>query len=263
MIGQLELDINALQRQIEEFKKHPENITSLEWEIFVQRLDLMHQYCSKLKTNVRPEEKQMEQRQEIIVPVVKPVLPEIKEPAAIINERKKERKEEIVNNIEHTGIKEETVITDQHVESRSYQESGVNTTVETKTTTQKAKKQIVSVGGLFGDTLSHADKFKDEPSIADTIAQTKSEKSVAHKMQHKPIKDLKDAIGINEKFLFINELFDGNLQDYSEALNKLNAFQNLQSAEEFITEIASRYSWADDSEHVKEFRDLVERRFFS
>ena len=60
------------------------------------------------------------------------------------------------------------------------------------------------------------------------------------------MKDLKDAIGINEKFLFINELFDGNLQDYSEALNKLNAFENLQSAENiFSVDLVTRYSWGD------------------
>jgi len=48
IIGQLELDINALQRQVEEFKKHPENIASFEWELFVQRLHLMHDYCRQL-----------------------------------------------------------------------------------------------------------------------------------------------------------------------------------------------------------------------
>jgi len=260
IIRQLELDINALQRQVEDFKNYSENISSVEWELFVQRLHLMHEYCTKLKLQVQqvatsevtgqPVMQQPVQQETVLN---EPVLQEIDTP--VMEDGKTE---EVVTSAVVEEIKKESIVVDQQVNVIAH----ISTAVEKKTATPKGKKQIASVGGLFGDTHSVAENFKDEPSIADTIAKTKSEKSVAHTMQHKPIKDLKDAIGINEKFLFINELFDGNLQDYSEALDKLNASQNLQTAEEFIrAELAIRFNWTDDSAHVKNFRDLVERRF--
>src|ERR1039457_5463751 len=68
-IGQLELDINALLRQVDEFKKHPENITPVEWELFVQRLHLMHEYCRHLNMESHPEKKQEQQMEQITVPI--------------------------------------------------------------------------------------------------------------------------------------------------------------------------------------------------
>src|SRR4051812_43748143 len=73
IIGQLDLDINALQRQVEEFKKHPENITRLEWELFVDRLHLMHAYTSQLQLNAEQETVKETKQQPIIPPVTVPV----------------------------------------------------------------------------------------------------------------------------------------------------------------------------------------------
>lgn len=256
VIGQLELDINALLRQVDEFKKHPEDITAVEWELFVQRLHLMHEYCSKLNIESQPDKKQEQQREQITVPVPhENAPPKVKIPGIVANETSVEQQ------FEQTRDQQEEIVA--HI-SAPAMEIKKNIQTDIRPAGQKSKKQTTSVGGLFGDTLSHADTFKDEPSVADTIAKSKSEKSVADKMQHNPIKDLKDAIGINEKFLFINELFDGNLQDYTEALHKINSSTDLQSAQEFIrAELAIRYSWTDDNDHVKNFTDLVERRFIS
>ena len=266
IIGQLELDINALQRQVDEFKKHPENITSAEWELFVQRLHLMDEYCRQLKMDA-PAEKEPEQRPE---PVVIPLpheteFPKTKVPGIIAHEIREEKN--IVSSVPvvNEEIKESLVNKEIPAVVRTEEEIHHAIPVtETKSSSPRTKKHVASIGGLFDDTLSVADQFKDEPSVADRLAKSKSEKSVADKMQHKPVKDIRDAIGINEKFLFINELFDGNLQDYSEALNTLNASADLQSAQEFIErELAVRFKWSDDNEHVKNFRNLVARRFVS
>jgi hypothetical protein len=214
----------------------------------------------------QPVKQQEERKEEIIVPVIhENTPPAVNVPGIVAKETFYEEplpeKETVSVPAERMEMAETPTERDQQVEVVAH----INTPVtETRTSPSKQKKQTAYVGGLFGDTLSHADKFKDEPTVADRIAKSKSDKSVADKMQHKPVRDLKDAIGINEKFLFINELFDGNLQDYSEALHKLNTADSLQSAEEFIrAELSIRYNWTDDNHHVKNFRDLVERRFIS
>ncbi len=260
IISQLELDINALQRQVDEFKKHPENITTLEWELFVQRLQLMHQYCRQLKLNEHPETfyavEEKKQPERMTIPSHEQEVPPVQAAAIVTQEVPQEK-------FEHKGPVEPVTKNEEIKEGlpAATVESAPAVT-ESKPSPQKQKKPTVSVGGLFGDMHSLADQFKDGQSVADKIAKSRLEKSVADKMQHKPVHDLKDAIGINEKFLFINELFDGNLQDYSEAVNKLNSSGDLKTAENMLNEdLAIRFNWREDSIHVKNFKDLVERRF--
>jgi hypothetical protein len=64
--------------------------------------------------------------------------------------------------------------------------------------------------------------------------------------------------------LFINKLFDGNVQDYTTAIEKINSCDGLSSAKQFISEeLSSQLNWNESSEHVKTFFELVERRFIS
>ena len=107
-----------------------------------------------------------------------------------------------------------------------------------------------------------ADKFKDKKtSINEKIAQTKTDKSIGSKMQHNHITDLKAVIGINEKFLFIKELFNGNMQEYNKSINKLNDCKNHKETGKHINTLIKRYKWNNESDPVKRFNELLERKF--
>ena len=136
---------------------------------------------------------------------------------------------------------------------------------ETKEKTVKPKKLSGGVNAtLFEEVHTLGDNFEDEESLHKHIASKVPGKTVAENLFRKPIKDLKAAIGINEKFLFINQLFEGNLQEYSVAIEKLNSASDLQVAKQLLaTEFASRYNWHNSDEHVQHFMELVERRFIS
>ena len=99
-------------------------------------------------------------------------------------------------------------------------------------------------------------------SINDTFASEAPEKTVADKLRQQPIKDLKSAIGLNQKFLFMNDLFEGENEKFNDAINKINSFKTLQEALEFIdSEISS--AWDKENSSVVNFMDLVERRFMA
>lgn len=107
-----------------------------------------------------------------------------------------------------------------------------------------------------------ADKFKDDKkSLNDIIAEQANNNSIASKMQQSPITDLKTAIRINEKFLFINNLFDGNMQDYNIFIDALNEKQNLNEANEFINLCKEKNEWDINNESYLMLIDLVSRRF--
>ena len=100
---------------------------------------------------------------------------------------------------------------------------------------------------------------KETPTVSP--AKKKPDESVAEKLQHNKIFDLKSAIGINEKFQFINELFDGNMKEYTVAVDQMNSFSSLTEAESYIANLKEVYKWKPDNHIAENFKELVERRF--
>lgn len=117
---------------------------------------------------------------------------------------------------------------------------------------------------LFGShTTSLADKYQaDKKTIKDQLSDQKDDNSIGSKMQQSQINDLKSAIGINDKFLFINELFKGDLAGYNRTIETLNACQSRQDANEKLDALRMQYKWSEQSVSVQRLRNFIRRRFF-
>lgn len=114
---------------------------------------------------------------------------------------------------------------------------------------------------LFG-TITIADKLKSEaPSLRDKITSGKHDQTLADRMQLKPISDLKSAIGLNDKFQFINELFEGSADRYSEAVNMLNHCSSGSEAGQLFADLKSRYNWDGKNPVFIKLQDFVNRRY--
>ena len=73
------------------------------------------------------------------------------------------------------------------------------------------------------------------------------------------IEDIWDGIGLNDRLLFLKELFRGDEIDFSETLDALNEMSTLVEAVEYIR---GRYSfWDEESDEVYRFYMTVRRRF--
>jgi hypothetical protein len=99
------------------------------------------------------------------------------------------------------------------------------------------------------------------PTLADRYKKEEQEKRLADKFQEDKITDLRTSIGINDKFLFINELFDGNMRIYDEAILKLNAASTMAQADLQLLDFKIVYNWDSESPTVKKFVELVRRKF--
>ncbi len=107
-----------------------------------------------------------------------------------------------------------------------------------------------------------AEKFKDDTSsINDKIALNKADTSMASKLNEHPITDIRKGIGINDKFLFIKELFKGNTTDYDATINKINTFTSSFEAKEYMASQKSKYNWDEQSDAYLDFNRLIERKF--
>ncbi|MBP6431529.1 MAG: hypothetical protein KA319_07170 [Ferruginibacter sp.] len=98
------------------------------------------------------------------------------------------------------------------------------------------------------------------PSINDKLKQSKID--LGDTLTEAPIRDLKKAIGINDRFLFINELFRGDEAMYERSIKTINSFSILPEAEYWIQrELKTKIGWNDKLEVVQQFDQLVKRRF--
>lgn len=120
-----------------------------------------------------------------------------------------------------------------------------------------------STGNLFAaPSTSLADKFKDEKkSLHEKIGSSKSDLSYVEKQQQKPIADLVKSIGINEKFLFIKELFKNNGEEYNEAIQLLNNFTTITQAFDYMDILKQKYGWDETSDASLKLFDMVRRKY--
>lgn len=72
------------------------------------------------------------------------------------------------------------------------------------------------------------------------------------------ITDLRRAVGLNDKFLLIRDLFGGNGSLYEITIRKLNEFDNFDDC---MIYIAEHFAWNPNSDGAKLMLDLLERKF--
>lgn len=77
-----------------------------------------------------------------------------------------------------------------------------------------------------------------------------------------PVKDLKKAIGINERYIFINDLFRGDEPMFERSLKTINSFKIYAEAAYWIErELKVKLGWDESKNITQEFYQLVKRRF--
>ncbi|WP_276089919.1 hypothetical protein [Pedobacter sp. JY14-1] len=77
-----------------------------------------------------------------------------------------------------------------------------------------------------------------------------------------PVSDLKAAITLNEKLLYIKDLFNGYNLAYSEAIDLINKMPDLKTADAFLkNNYAEKNNWAAKQGTVEQFYELLARRF--
>jgi len=97
-------------------------------------------------------------------------------------------------------------------------------------------------------------------SFNDLLKEKKIE--IREKLTGLPVKDLKRAIDINDRFLYINDLFRGDEVMYERSIKTINSFSIWPEAEYWIRrELKTKLGWTDDNETVRQFDQLVKRRF--
>ena len=91
-------------------------------------------------------------------------------------------------------------------------------------------------------------------TLADTLA---GEHHTARTVASSHIDSLRSAIGINDRFLMIRDLFNGNEQMFEDTVTTLDEFDDLDECMIYIVE---NFAWNPDSDGARLLTDIIQRK---
>lgn len=109
-----------------------------------------------------------------------------------------------------------------------------------------------------------SDQTHVRPTLNDLLASKSQVSNTLNEDNHNKAKitDLKQAINLNEKLLYIKDLFNGYNLAYAEAIELINKMPDFKSADNFLrNNYAVKNNWADKQSTVDKFYDLLNQRF--
>lgn len=154
------------------------------------------------------------------------------------------------------------------------QEPVVEETIKSNGFEPQAKEEQVKT-----EVLSQHAATEQTPPKPEPVAEEKKEESLPpFEAKEKPLEEdprpeprsviehlaSKQAIkiGLNDKFAFIQDLFDGNAVAFKEVVDKINSFESIEEAKSFFTnEVSPNYDWDEELEPtVERFINIIERK---
>lgn len=85
----------------------------------------------------------------------------------------------------------------------------------------------------------------------------KEDGKLEYKISNSPVQSIQAAIGINDRYQYIRELFDGNAETFTKTVGDLDTLTNIQEAVEYLQQ---NFKWKKNETSLK-FVSLVKRRF--
>lgn len=105
---------------------------------------------------------------------------------------------------------------------------------------------------------------ENKPTLNDTLRESTPAEptTVAETFNRAPIESVARSISLNQKFRFINQLFNGNSSAYNQAVEEIDTLNNYGQALDLISyRYASQYLWDMSSDEVSELVEILKRRF--
>ncbi|MEJ7778867.1 MAG: hypothetical protein WKF68_04685 [Daejeonella sp.] len=100
------------------------------------------------------------------------------------------------------------------------------------------------------------------PTVNDLLSKNAPAETLGSQFNSRQVRDLKSMISLNDKLLFVRDLFNGYSLAYSEAIELLNRFDSVEAAENFLKQnYAAKNNWKDKQDVAEKFYELLGRRF--
>ncbi len=261
-------DINEVETLLRSFQES-EDIPTAFMDLTERKLNQLVEEFLLLKTINKPvsktaitEEINIETEQKVVdkptIPQQPTIVKEKQEPVKITEETiDTPPNKEVAKPIVEEKTEETTIAPTNEVKPSPVQkkESVSDTIIEVKQTPVQIpvaepkideKKTVLKEESAktLGESLGGEKK-----SVNDIIANHKESK-LQQTLIGKPIEDLTKSLGLNDRFMFQRELFEGNADIMKQTLLQLNEMPDFNSAQSFIS---SNFNWNQEQEATQLF----------
>jgi hypothetical protein len=123
------------------------------------------------------------------------------------------------------------------------------------------KEELEKIPENTSDSSILADKFSHLSNrFNEQLGNLKGEEDVTEILKTMPLTNLSEAIGVNDKFMFIREIFHGDKDAYNEVISQLDNAESLSGARAVLMSYTGNNI---ENDAVKQLLDLVKRKHSS
>ena len=105
------------------------------------------------------------------------------------------------------------------------------------------------------------DQKPPQRSLNDLFNEQREDHSISSQYQRAKVGDLTKAISINDKFIYIKELFHNRGEDFSASIRQLNECKTMEEAFDCLEELKQKFFWDSKSDAYLSFCDLLRRKY--
>ena len=237
-------EINLLHQQVDFLLRNEKAVGLLDLDVMMNRTHTIYDQMCSINLGGSPEEIDFNDEEE--EPMTEEPEPIAEESEPLVEEPEPEQEEPVEE--------EETVVEENE---DAYFEEDVEDVEE------ESKDDMGFILNFEPTDEKEPSVEEETPSLyttGDEIEMTVPP-TLADKLQHDSLNDLRSAIGINDKFLFVNELFGGSMEKYNKSIDNLNDLKTLNGALVYMNELRIELQWNSNNEAYKRLLDLVHHKF--
>ncbi len=106
------------------------------------------------------------------------------------------------------------------------------------------------------------ERFAEKQPTVNERFSADEEKTVAKNLENKHVNSIMEAISVNHRYMFTKELFDGNREAFTKAIDQMDKQDSFDDAVEILVQsYANKLGWDMNSDEVKELLKVIFRRF--
>ncbi len=143
-----------------------------------------------------------------------------------------------------------------------------DTAVNTEVLNTKSENQLGSYTASYEkNDLVLVDETEEVETIIDVIKPSSlndflKPKTVSEVLNNKSYKTFGESITLNDKFIFVRELFSNQFSEYDAALKHIDTLENLQVAEHYCNHtLWNKFNWTEKGSAAARFLDLLKAKF--
>jgi len=249
LISEIDRTLESIKTHISRIKNDPDKVHKMDMDLLIEKTRDIYDKLIQLdgltitfETEIpHQNEKEIEETETVETVDIK--VEEIEKEEAKAEEEAEITEEDIKVEVHVEEIVDEV---EEQIEEAQEKKELREDFLEEKEETEKSTIDLFtsSAGPTLSDTFSEG----EQPTIAD-------------KINKEGVNELREAIGINEKFLFINELFNGDLGRYNKVIDELDELTTIEGVNTYVLELKIQSQWADDNIALIKLTDLLNRKF--